>query len=154
MAPKTKVLMIIRRTMNDVGSSLKEDALSDLIHLQGEGIEHGFRFLRLSDGFAVFGTPRQDRSKWYRRKGWLCPDKEATAASIASKYNLEISEPPDVDLGREDEMHHHCEFYRDGQTMVVAHPSYLKVRISQRPSLPEETLLEDLSALYTTLPAA
>jgi hypothetical protein len=149
MTTKPSVLLMIRSVMNDVGSRLKEDALSDLIHLEGgELIEHGFRFLRLSDGFAVFATPSQDRSKWYRQKGWPCPEKEAAAASIARKYGLEISEPPDVKILPGSEPRHHCEFHRAGQTLIVAHPRYMEIRIPEQPVVAEETLLEDLSALY------
>jgi len=35
MTTKPSVLLIIRAMMNNLGSPLKEDALSDLIHLEG-----------------------------------------------------------------------------------------------------------------------
>lgn len=149
MTTKPSVLLIIRAMINNVRSHLKEDALSDLIHLEGgELMEHGFRFLRLSDGFAVFATPPQDRSRWYRQGGWPCPEKEAAAASIARKYGLEISEPPDASALSGAETHHHCEFHRARQTLIVAHPRYLKILVPERPVIAEETLLADLAALY------
>jgi hypothetical protein len=149
MTMKPSVLFGIRAIRNDVGSGLNEEALSDLILLEvGDRVEHGFWFLRLSDGFAVFAAPAQDRSKWYRQKGWPCREKEAVAASIAGKYGLEISEPPDANILPGAEMHHHCEFHRGDLSLIVAHPRYLKILVPERPVLAEETLLEDLSALY------
>ena len=149
MTTKPNILLMIRAIMNDVGLRLKEDALTDLIHLEGGGlIEHGFRFLRLSDGFAVFAAPLQDRAKWYRQEGWPCPEKKAAAESIARKYRLEISEPPDANVLPGVEMHHHCEFQRAGRTLIVVHPRYLEILVPGQPAMAEESLLEDLSALY------
>jgi hypothetical protein len=133
---------------NDVGSGLNEDALSDLILLEGGGLSvHGFRLLRLSDGYVVFATPPQDRSKWYRQKGWPCAEKEAVARAIARKYALEISEPPDAS-GLRGEPHHHLEFHRAENTLIEAHPKYLKILLPDSPVMAEDTLLEDLAALY------
>ncbi len=149
MTMKPSVLLEIRAVRNEVGSDLNEDALTRLILLEvGDRVEHGFWFLLLSDGFAVFAAPPQDRSKWYRQEGWPCREKEAVAASIARKYGLEISEPPDANVLPGAEMHHHCEFHRVSQTLIVAHPRYLKILVPERPVFAEETLLEDLSALY------
>ena len=120
-----------------------------MILLEGGGLSaHGFRFLRLSGGFVVFATQPQDRSKWYRQKGWPCAEKEAAARAIAQKYALEISEPPDVKILPGSEPRHHCEFHRAGQTLIVAHPRYMEIRIPEQPVIAEETVLEDLSALY------
>jgi hypothetical protein len=149
MTTKPSVLLIIRAMRNDVGRGLQEDALSDLILLEGGGLSvHGFRFLRLSEGFVVFATPPQDRSKWYRQKGWPCPEKEAAARSIARKYGLEISEPPDANMLPGAEPHHHLEFHRAENTLIEAHPKYLKILLPDSPVLAEDTLLEDLAALY------
>ena len=148
MTMKPSVLLVIRAMRNDVGQGLKEDALTDLILLEGGGLSaHGFRFLRLSGGFVVFATQPQDRSKWYRQKGWPCAEKEAVARAIARKYALEISEPPDVS-GPSGEPHHHLEFHRHENTIIEAHPKYLKILLPDLPVIAEDTLLEDLAALY------
>ena len=148
MTTKPSVLLVIRAMKNDVGRGLKEDALTDLILLEGGGqSEHSFRFLRLSDGFAVFATPLQDRSKWYRQEGWPCAEKELVTRAIAQKYALEISEPPDVS-GLSGEPRHHFGFHRAGNTIIVAHPKYLKILLPDPPVNAEDTLLEDLAALY------
>jgi hypothetical protein len=146
---KPSVLLEIRAMRNELGSDLNEDVLTRLILLEvGDRIEHGFWFLQPSNGFAVFTAPPQDRSKWYRQEGWPCREKEAVAASIARKYGLGISEPPDANALPGAEMHHHCEFHRVNLTLIEAHPRYLKILVPERPVIAEETLLEDLSALY------
>ena len=148
MTTKPSVLLMIRAMRNDVGPDLKEDALTDLILLEGGDLSaHGFRFLRLSDGFVVFATPPQDCSKWYRQKGWPCAEKEAVAHAIARKYALDMSEPPDVS-GLSGEPRHHFGFHRAGNTIIVAHPKYLKILLPDPPVNAEDTLLEDLAALY------
>lgn len=150
MTTKPGLLVLIRAVISDAGVGLKGNALTDLTHSQGGNqIEHGFQFLRLCGGLAVFAVPPQDRQKWSRQKGWPCPEKEMVARSIAQKPGLELSEPPDVKILVGGEAYHRCAFHRAGQTLIEAHPRYLKTLVPERPVIPEEALLEGLATRYT-----
>ena len=145
----------IRGMKDDLGREVNEDILTDLIRTEGELSEHGFRFLRVSDGFAVFDVPKQNKKNWYREKGWPSAEKEKIVKEIARKYDLRIYEPPDAETVS-GEFHHHFELCCDRDminidTIIFAHPRYLKVLIPPRPIIPERALLEDLSLLYKTV---
>jgi hypothetical protein len=87
--------------------------------------------------------------------GWISPSKEAIARSIAQDYGLSLSEPPDQKFSfspAESDGHHHFEMSHELETVVIAHPRYLKIRLfdsePHRPVPLPKDLLERLAALY------
>jgi prevent-host-death family protein len=58
--------------------------------------EYGFKFLCVSDGFAVSEVPEQNIENWYgQKRGWPAAAKEQMVRKIAKKYHLEVFKPPD-----------------------------------------------------------
>ena len=128
--------------------------------------EAGFKFLSFSDGVVTLSVPEQDLRNWYPENGWISPEKETIGKAIADKYALSLFEPVDAatSLGQDPndrpDGHHHLQWGTQRQTIIVAHPQYLKVRLFGRssdyrytweglcPLTPGPDLLEDLSALY------
>ena len=102
------------------------------------------------------------RSRPLREDGpeenWIAPEKEATAKAIAEKCGLSLYEPPDeIFVFRSPEsdsskVHHHLEMGSGSETIVIAHPRYLKIRLfeieTKKPLLLPGDLLERLAALY------
>lgn len=149
-----------------VGDGLNDAELTHLLReivLPPEGC---FRFLTYSEGFVTLVVPDQDPESWYPRQGWITEEKERLARGVAEKRGLRVCRPPDAIAGYRapgDEtrhVHHHLEFTNEVETLVVAHPWYLKVRLfgsypgarytggSRNPLLHDPELLRDLSALY------
>ena len=141
------ILAKVRDMQNEVGHGVRDDVLTDLIRADGPLSEHGFKFLRVSEDFVVFEVPRQEKEHWYRQKGWPTAEKERIVRRIAEKYHLKLHEPPD-EYTVTGESHHHFELDLSEQRIIVAHPRYLKVRLSRWPLVAEESLFEDLSDLY------
>ena len=161
------LLDAIRTTRESVGEGLNDDELTRLLLLDTElPTEAGFSFLSLSRGVVTLSVSRRDLAKWYPEKGWIAPEKERTASAIAEKYQLALGAPPDLASSfrlpnsEEATVHHHLELATRRETIVVAHPKYLKVRIyrdaadgifsmdERRPLALGPELLQDLSALY------
>ena len=160
------LLETIRALQASVGDDLNEDEVTRLLRESALPIEAGFRFLSFSDGVVTLTVPRQELANWYPERGWIMPEKEEIARAIAKKYELSLLEPPDVNSSalypRPDSPgpHHHLELSNRRETVVVAHPQYLKIRLFSRPSgflhtpgariplLLSPELLEDLSFLY------
>ncbi len=155
------LLDVIWATREGIGEGLNDDGLTRLLLLSTElPTEAGFTFLSFSGGIVTLSVPNQDLAKWYPGKGLIAPEKEKTAKAIAKKYGLSVFEPPDVasfrylnpdDFG----VHHHLELASRAETVVFAHPRYLKVRLDCKVSdgviKPLDLgpdLLQDLSALY------
>ena len=141
------ILARVRKLSDEIGGGVDEGVLTDLIRAEGALSEYGFKFLRVSDGYAIFEVPRQNKESWYRQKGWPALTKEQIVRKIAEKYHLEVHEPPDEET-ISGECHHHFELDHSQIKLIVAHPRYLKIRISKWPVIPEGTLTADLSALY------
>jgi transposase InsO family protein len=141
------VLARIREFRDEVGTDVSEDIITDLIRQEGELSSSGFRFLRLSEGFAVFTVPRQQMENWYRQRGWPAPSKENIVRRVAEKYGLELNEPPDQNtlVG---ECHHHFEMWHLQKMLIVAHPRYLKIRVGKSAVRLESGVMDDLAALY------
>ena len=111
-------------------------------------------------------VPAQDLAKWYPETGWIAAGKERIARTLAAKYELSLCEPPDESSGflfpRGDARnnHHHLEWTNPVETVLVAHPRYLKVRLFgavpsaryagnvRSPLGLGPDLLADLSSLY------
>ena len=142
------VLAKVRELQTEIGQGVDEAVLTDLLRAEGELEAYGFRFLRISGGFAVFEVPKQNARDWYREGGWPAAAKERIASRIAAKHHLELHEPPDVETVYGGEYRHHIVLDSSKDTLVVAHPRYLKIRISRRQGIPGPTLMEDLHSLY------
>jgi hypothetical protein len=156
----------IRAIRASVGDGLDDNELTFLLQRRDLPTEAGFTFLSFSDGFVTLTAPQQDPADWYPEKGWIVADKERFARMIAQKYDLSLCEPPDDSLhllvppADSPAVHHHLEFSNRVETVVVAHPLYLKVRLygampgarytesAQIPLVFGSDLLRDLSALY------
>jgi hypothetical protein len=141
------ILAKVRELHCETGSGVDEAVLTDLIRAEGALCLCGFKFLRVSDGFVIFEVPKQNKEGWYRQKGWPAAAKERIVRKIAEKYDLEVHEPPDEETVS-GEGHHHFELDRAQEKFIVAHPRYLKIRVPRKPAVPEQALMEDLSALY------
>jgi hypothetical protein len=164
---RTHLLHTIRAARASVGEGLNDDEFTRLLLLEAVlPTEAGFTFLSLSRGVVTLSVPQQDLAKWYPDQGWVAPEKESIAKAIAEKYGLSLCEPPDQassfrfpDLEQAG-VHHHLELATRRETVVIAHPKYLKVRLFRDPahgvfyvdsSKPLELgpdLLQDLAGLY------
>jgi hypothetical protein len=160
------LLETVRALQASVGDDLDDNEVTRLLRESALPTEAGFRFLSFSDCFVTLTVPRQELVNWYREKGWIVPKKEGIARAIEKKYELSLLEPPDVNSSalypRPDSPgpHHHLELSNRRETVVVAHPQYLKIRLFSRPSgflhtpgariplLLSPELLQDLSFLY------
>ncbi|HYK87946.1 MAG TPA: hypothetical protein VE398_04205 [Acidobacteriota bacterium] len=158
------LLDVICATKESIGEGLNDDELTCLLLLSTElPTEAGLKFLSFSGGVVTLSVPQQNLAKWYPDKGWIAPEKVKTAQAIANKYELSLSEPPDLASLRyldPDCVHHHLELATRRETVVVAHPRYLKVRVyrdvadgvftmkARKPLALGPELLQDLSALY------
>jgi hypothetical protein len=155
----------IDSAIQSLGDGLNDDELTRLLRQAGLPAEAGFTFLSFSDRNIAFAVPPQALAAWYPPDGWIAPEKEKLGAALAEKYGLALGEPPDrtsefrlpVTAGC---AHHHLEFTKRHETVIVAHPRYLKVRLFgstfDRRWLRDvririrlgADLLQDLSALY------
>jgi len=160
------LLQIIRSIRASVGGCLNEDELTGLLRAEGLPAEEGFTFLCLSDGCVTFKVPRQDPAKWYRESGWLAVEKETIGNAIAKKLGLHVYEPPDASasfrfpMSDKLEMHHHLALGNSWETLISAHPRYLKIRLFSTAMASRHlsdttlevtlgtTVLRDLAALY------
>jgi hypothetical protein len=161
-SPLLETILAIR---SSVGEGLSDDEITLLLRTTLL-TEAGFSFLSFSRGLVTLTVPEQDLTNWYPEQGWIAPEKEMTARAIAEKYELSLYEPPDKvtsvwHAAKDPEVARHHILMSDGlQTVIVAHPQYLKVRVlgsSERYRYDWEALcpvhlgpeiLQDLSALY------
>jgi hypothetical protein len=139
-----------------VGEGLNDEELTFLLRQQALPSEAGFTFVSLFDGCATFNVPPQNPANWYPEKGWIAPEKESLAKAIAQRCGYSLGEPPD---GRSSafklqgcEPRHHLQMSCQDQVAVIAHPSYLKVRLfdawTKRPISVPPNILERLANLY------
>jgi hypothetical protein len=154
----SKLLWKIVSFRANVGEGLNDEELTGLLNQESLPSEDGFTFVSLSEGCATFSVPRQEAAKWYRENGWVTPEKENIARVIAKKCGLMLYEPPDESIPSQapelglSRMVHHLELTDDSETVVVAHPHYLKIRlfglVDNRPLHLRGDILEQLAALY------
>lgn len=164
---QTHLLETILAIRSGIGDGLADNELTRLLRETTLLSEAGFGFLCFSEGFVALSVPEQDLASWYPKEGWIAPEKEKLAKTIAEKHGLSLFEPIDTVIsayfspGQTPATRHHLEFNDRRQTVVVAHPRYLKIRLfglsenhrysSERlcplPLGPD--LLKDLSALYS-----
>ena len=164
--PGAHLLDTIKATRASYGDSLNDQELTSLLWENRLPTEAGFGFLNLSDGFVTLSVPQQDLADWYPDKGWIAADKEHIARVIADKHQLTLSEPPDeppssyFPSSNPPDIRHHIELSSRWETVVLAHPHYLKVRLFadpcdclcarsvRHPLQLSPELLQDLAALY------
>lgn len=133
--PNPRLLDRIRAVRASVGEGLNDEELTCLLRQTPLPTEAGFAFLSYSNGCVTLTVPPQDPARWYPDTGWIAEAKERLASALAEKYELFLSEPPDrnadaVFPGFEARaVPHHLELTDELETVVVAHPLYLKVRL-------------------------
>ncbi len=151
------LLETICHLREQTGDGLEDDELSFLIRKRNLPSEAGFSFLCLHDGCVTLAVPEQDENAWHPApRGFISLQKESVAAGVAKKHQLALYEPPDLPSAtfapRASEAHHHIQLADRTETLVIAHPAFLKVRLySSKTKLPiplSPDLLDDLSALY------
>jgi hypothetical protein len=160
-----RLLETILAIRSSVGEGLSDDELTRLLWTTLLS-EAGFGFLSFSKGLVTLTVPEQDLARWYPEQGWIAPEKENVAGAIAEKYELSLHEPADASTSYwhpvkgPQLVHHHIELNDRRQTVIVAHPQYLKVRVLGRsgryrhdweahcPVVLGPEILQDLSALY------
>jgi len=165
--PGSDLLETIKGISGSVGEGLTDDELTRLLREIALPTEAGFAFLSFCGGWVTLTVPQQDLANWYPERGWIVPEKEKTAREIAIKYAFSLCEPPDISSsyrslrGELPAPHHHLELSNRRETIVVAHPRYLKVRLvgmsqpilnvqaAGTPLALSKELLQDLSALYS-----
>ena len=166
--PEAHLLETIQALRAGVGDGLNDDELNYMLRQILLPSEAGFGFLSFLNGFVTLTVPQQQLTDWYPEQGtgWIVKAKERIARSIAAKHQLSLSEPPDESPSslfppaEPAKLHHHLEFSNRWETVVVAHPYYLKVRLfgatstllyarlAQNPLRLSPDLLRDISALY------
>jgi hypothetical protein len=151
----SNILETITSLRMAVGDGLNDEELTRLFLQEVFPSEDGFTFVSLCKGWVSFRVPPQNLTRWYPETGWICPAKEAIARSIAQDYGLSLFEPPDEKFSfspTDNDAHHHLEMSDESETVVIAHPRYLKIRLfdskTQRPLPLPKDLLERLAALY------
>ena len=160
------LLDTIQALRTRVGDGLNDQEFSRLFWEEQSLSEAGFGFLSFAEGCATLGVPPQHPDDWSPGEVWIAPAKERTARLIAGKYQLSLSEPPDETMSSRfpprnpPQEHHHLEFSNRRETLIVAHPFYLKVRlfkttsdtlsarVAQSPLRWSPELLPDLATLY------
>lgn len=162
--PNKHLLEAIREIHGSVGDGLNDDEFTHFLQKAALPNEAGFSFLSYSNRFVTLGVPPQDLAHWYPPTGWIAAEKEKIAREIARKYGLLLCEPPDAvhTFFGSTESHHHLELVDRKDTVIVAHPDYLKIRLlvtgvtrlhahATQWALPlGPDLLPDFSTLYLT----
>jgi hypothetical protein len=159
------LLDTIRLIWGKVGNTLSDTELTFFLQKAELPVEAGFAFLSFACGHVTLTVPKQNPEYWYANKGWITPDKEKVAKNLAQKYGLLLNEPFDDSLVLYPELaspvaHHHLALSDHRQTVIVAHPLFLKIclfgksadstyRREPRSPLPlGPELLQDISPLY------
>jgi hypothetical protein len=148
-----------------LGSDLDDNEISLFLRDARLPVEAGFAFMGFSGGCVTLTVPKQDPEDWYSEANWIAREKESIARDVAKKYNLLLSKPVDGPLNFHPPagtgaLHHHLTLADNRQTVIVAHPLFLKIRLFGKsmehtyggePQFPlplGHELLQDLSPLY------
>jgi hypothetical protein len=174
------LLETIRRIRARAGDALEEDELTFFLQRWDLPAEAGFTFLCFHDGCVtlavpapdqpsritkaiefqsgsvVLAVPAQNNTPRQPRSAWITPAKEKIATAIARKHGLFVCEPPDSPPAffpsEAWETHHHLRLSNRKETMVIAYPEFLKIRLYATGTNLDLHLapdfLKDLSALY------
>jgi len=174
------LLETIRRIRARAGSALADVELTSFLQRWDLPAEEGFTFLCFHDGCVtlavpaqyqpsritkacefvsgsvVLAAPPQDKTSRRPRSAWITPAREKIATELARKHGLFVCEPPDappafVPTGAW-ETHHHLQLWNRKETIVIAYPEFLKIRLYATGTNLDlhlsPDLLKDLSALY------
>lgn len=154
--PSEDLLESVKEIRARVGESLDDEEFTFFLRQMHLPEESGFRFLCFHDGFVTLSVPHQDDESWRPRNKWISTEKEKIATGLAKKYKLLLSEPPDAALRWivpcDVTIRHHIHFSNRRETIIIAHPEFLKIRLySSQNGLvfpPAPGLLEDMAVLY------
>jgi hypothetical protein len=127
------LLEAIREICSIVGDGLKDEELTALLSRAALPIELGFSFLSFSHGYVTMSVPEQDPADWYLEDGGILIGKTEIAKWISAKHGLSLYEPVDASAKFYENgslfVRCHLEFADRRQTVIIAHPCYLKVRL-------------------------
>jgi len=114
-----------------IGDGLNDFEFSEFIKSRLAPSADGFSILSFSEGCFTLSVPRQDTRQWYGEKCAIARPKEDQARAIADRHQLTLCEPPDklVYGSPGPNAHRHLEFANRWNTVAVAHPLYLKLRV-------------------------
>lgn len=150
------LLETIKSFRSAVGDALEDEEFSFYMLGKNPPAQDGFSFLCFHNGFVTLNVPPQDDAAWHPANAWISPEKEKLARKFAEDHSLLLSEPPDSTLrfllpaGKK--VHHHLHFCNRKETIVIAQPEFLKIRLyasGTRMVLPPVPgMLKELSALY------
>ncbi|HUA64393.1 MAG TPA: hypothetical protein VME24_01000 [Alphaproteobacteria bacterium] len=134
----THLLGAIKSIWARVGNVLNDIELTCFLQKTAPSAEAGFTFLSFSCGYVTLTVPSQRLENWYAAKGWITKEKESIAKNLAKKYGLLLYEPLDDSLVLYPELvssitHHHLAFSDQRQTVIIAHPLFLKICLYGRP---------------------
>jgi hypothetical protein len=150
------LLEAIRRIRARAGDALAGDEFTFFLQRWNLPAEEGFTFLCFHDGCVTLAVPAQDQTSRHPRSAWITPARERIAAELARKHGLFVSEPPDappafVPSGAWD-TNHHLRLSNRKETIIIAYPEFLKIRLYATGTNLDlhlaPDLLKDLSALY------
>lgn len=150
------LLETVTKIRAEIGDALDNEEFTVFIASKKLPAECGFRFMCFHDDWVTLHVPPQNETQWHDEAGrWIPPAQEQLAKTIAKKHKLMLFEPPDDStlfaMGS-DTRHHHIRFSDHRDTVIIAHPELLKIRLYSserhlvRPRIPG--LLHDLSLLY------
>jgi hypothetical protein len=178
--PTPSLLETIRRIRARAGDALADDELTFFLQRWDLPEEEGFTFLCFRDGCVTLAVPAQyqtsrmtkacefvsadvvlaaaapDPSPRHPRYAWITPARERIAAELARKHGLFVCEPPDAPPAFVPtaawEINHHLRLSNRKETIIIAYPEFLKIRLYATGKNLDlhlaPDLLKDLSALY------
>ena len=150
------LLATVRCIKSRMGDALGDEEFTFFLLKQDLPTQEGFKFLCFHDRCITLEVPAQDASSWHQGSEWISREKENIATELARRHGLFLSEPPDASAAfvTSDPCApgHHLQFWNRLETIIVAHPEFLKIRLyATGKNLPlrlDPDLLKDLSALY------
>ena len=145
-----------------IGDGLNDFEFTEFIKSRLPSSSDGFGILSFSEGCLTLSVPFQSCANWYGEECKIAGPKDVAAREIADRHQLTLCEPPDKlvygSLGPG--AHRHLEFANRWNTVAVAHPLYVKLRVcsgGEHHDLPVESeaaiaqctgLVRDLVTLY------
>ena len=114
-----------------IGDGLNDFEFTEFIKSRLAPSSDGFGVLSFSEGCLTLSVPPQNSANWYGDKCAIAQPKEDAARAIADRHQLALCEPPDklVYGSPGPNAHRHLEFANRWNTVAVAHPLYLKLRV-------------------------
>ena len=144
-----------------IGDGLNDFEFTEFIKSKLGQSQDGFGILSFSEGCLTVSVPAQKPADWYGEKCAIARTKEDAARAIAERHQLTLCEPPDklVYGALGPGAHRHLEFANRWNTVAVAHPLYVKLRVcgGEHHNVPVDSeaavaqcaeLFRDLALLY------